>query len=86
MCLGLRVQPLLLQHMVGMWDPNSQRFMVKDQALDIEVNDIYFLTGLSCQGESVYFGSQGGNGESIDSYVSDLCVEGTCKQGRKLPI
>lgn len=47
MCLGLRVQLMLLQHMVGMWDPDSQCFMVEDQALDIEVNDIYFLTGLS---------------------------------------
>ena len=85
-CPGLRAQPLLLQRMVGMWDPDSQCFMVGDQALDIEVDDIYFLTGLSCRGESVYFGSRGGSGESIDSYVSDLRVEGTHKQGGKLPI
>ena len=56
MCPSLRAQPLLLQHMVGMWELNSQRFMVGDQALDIEVDDIYFLTGLSRRGESVYFG------------------------------
>ena len=86
MCPGLREQPLLLQHMVGMCDIDSQCFMVKDQALDIEVDDIYFLTGLSLRGESVYFGGQGGGGESVDSYVSDLCVEGTHKQGGKLPI
>ena len=34
----------------------------------------------------MYFNGRGGDGESIDSYVSDLCVEGTCKQGGKLPI
>ena len=34
----------------------------------------------------MYFGSREGGGESVDSYVSDLCVEGTLKQGGKLPI
>ena len=60
--------------------------MVRDQVLDIDVDDIYFLTELPCQGESVYFDGQGGGEELVDSYVSDLCVEGTRKQGRKLPI
>ena len=65
--------------MLGMWDLDSQRFMVGDQELDIEVEDIYFLTRLCRRGESVYFGGRGGSGESIDSYVNNLCVEGTCK-------
>ena len=47
MCLGLQAQPLLLQRMVVMWEPDSQRFLVGDQYLEIEVDDIYFLTGLS---------------------------------------
>ena len=86
MCPILWAQPLLLQWMVGMWELDSQYLMAGDQALDIEVEDIYFLTELSRRGESVYFGGWGGGGESVDSYVSDLCVEGTCKQGGKLPI
>ena len=86
MCPGLQVQPLLLQRIVGMWDTGSQRFMVGDQALDIEVDAIYFLTRLSPRGGSVYFGGRGGDRDSVDSYVSDLCVEGTRKQGGKLPI
>ena len=53
---GLRVQPLLLQRMVVVWDVDSQCFIVGDQTLEIEVDDIYFLTGLSHQGESIYFG------------------------------
>lgn len=35
MCPSLRAQPLLLQQMVGMWDTDSQHFMVGDQELDI---------------------------------------------------
>jgi hypothetical protein len=34
----------------------------------------------------MYFCGRGGGRESIDSYVSDLCVEGTRKQVGKLPI
>ena len=60
-----------------MWDVDSQCFMVGDQTLEIEVDEIYFLIGLSRRGESVYFGGRGGSGESVDSYVSDLCAQGT---------
>ena len=69
-----------------MRDVDSQHFLVGDQTLEIEVDDIYFLIGLSRRGESVYFGGQGGSGESVDSYVNDLCVSGIHKQGGKLPI
>ena len=69
-----------------MWEPNSQRFLVGDQYMDIKVDDIYFLTGLSHRGESVEFGSRGGGGEPVESYIRDLCDDGTRRQGGKLPI
>ena len=72
--------------MVAMWEPNSQRFLIDDQLLDIEIDDIYFLIELSRRGKRVEFGGRGCGGESVDSYVSDLCIEGTRKQGGKLPI
>ena len=86
MCPGLRAQPLLLQRMVAMWEPDSQRFLVGDQYLEIEVDDIYFFTGLSHRGEPVKFGGRGGGGDPVESYIKDLCVEGTHHQGGKLPI
>ena len=67
MCLGLRAQPLLLHRMVAMWDVDSQHFVVGDYILEMDVDDIYFLIGLSHQGEPVYFGGQGGSKESVDS-------------------
>ena len=72
--------------MVVMWEPDSQRFLVGDQYLEIEVDDIYSLTGLSRRGESVDFGGHGGEGEPMESYIGDLCVEGTCRQDEKFPI
>ena len=47
MCPILQAQPLLLQRMVAMWEPDSQHFLVGDQLLDIKVNDIHFVTRLS---------------------------------------
>lgn len=47
MCPRMRAQPLLLQRLVAMWDANSQLFMVEDQELALEVEDIYFNMGLS---------------------------------------
>ena len=69
-----------------MWESDCQRFLVGDQLLDIEIDDIYFLTGLSRRGERVEFGGCGGGGEPMDSYIRYLCIEGTCQQGTNLPI
>lgn len=69
-----------------MWEPESQCFLVGDQLLDIEIDDIYFLTGLSCRGKWVEYGGRGGGGEPVDSYIKDLCIEGTRRQGGKLAI
>ena len=63
--------------MVAIWEPNSQRFLVGDQYLDIEVDDIYFLTGLSHRGKTVEFGGREGGGEPVESYIRDLCADGT---------
>ena len=60
--------------------------MVGDQILEMDVDDIYFLIGLSHQGDPISFGGRGRRSESVDSYVNDLCMPGTRKQGGKLPI
>ena len=47
-CLGgLRTKPRLLQMLVDYWDPNSESFQRDGMSLTIEVEDIYFITGLS---------------------------------------
>ena len=56
MCPGLRAQSLLLQRMVAMWDSDSQHFVVRDQVLQMDVDDIYFLTRLPHRGEPASFG------------------------------
>ena len=51
-CLGgLRAKPSLLQMLVDYWDPYSEPFQIDGMSLTIEVEDIYFITGLSQWGE-----------------------------------
>ena len=47
-CLGsLRAKPRLLQLLVDYWDPESETFQIDGMSLSIEVEDIYFIIGLS---------------------------------------
>ena len=50
---GMKAYVRLLEYIIGMWDPNQQHFMVGIHTLSIEIEDIYFLTGLSRRGSPV---------------------------------
>jgi hypothetical protein len=58
---GMRAQVRLLEFLVRMWDPDQQVFNVGAHTLSIDIEDIYFLTGLSRHGYYVSLtGSRGG--------------------------
>ena len=60
-CLGgLRAKLGLLQMLVDYWDPYSESFRLDGMSLTIEVEDIYFITGLSRRGEMVNLRARGG--------------------------
>jgi hypothetical protein len=83
----MRAQVRLLEMLVGYWDPDSERFILDGQPLRIEVEDIYFLTGLSRRGEVVNLKSRGaGSGMKIEEYIDAHCVAGTPKVGSQVPI
>ena len=51
----------------GVWDPESETFQIDGMSLNIKVEDIYFITGLSRQGEMVNIQYHGpGGGLTID--------------------
>jgi hypothetical protein len=56
---GMRAQVRLLQMMVNYWDPDAEAFNLDGKPLNIEVEDINFLTGLSHQCEVENLKSQG---------------------------
>jgi hypothetical protein len=84
---GMRAQVSLLEMLVGYWDPNSKRFILDRQPLRIELEYIYFLTGLSHQGEVVDLKSRGaGSGMKVKEYIEAHCVVGTPMVGIQIPI
>ena len=87
-CLGgLRAKPRLLEMLVDYWDLDSKSFRIDDMSLTIEVEDIYFITGLSRRGEVVNLRSRGGPGHglTIDEYIAMYCYPDTEKVGVNFP-
>ena len=48
---GMRAQVELLEYLVKAWDVQAWCFRLRAHMLSIQVEDIYFLTGLSWRGE-----------------------------------
>jgi hypothetical protein len=47
---GMRAQVRLLEYLIHMWDVDQQIFHVGVHTLSLDMEDIYFLTGLSWRG------------------------------------
>ena len=69
------------------WDPDLASFHINGMSLTIEVEDIYFITGLSRWGEVVNLCSRGGpgGGPTIDEYIAVYCYPDTEKVGSQIP-
>ena len=71
----MRAQVELLTWLVNRWDVQEQCFIISDHRLEIELEDIYFLRGLSKRGEPIsLFGARQG-GDPIASYQQEFCNE-----------
>ena len=75
-----------MQMLVYYWDPNSKSFHIDMMSLTIEMEDIYFITGLSRRGEVVNLRSRGpGGGLTIDEYIAVYRFPETEKVGSQIP-
>ena len=86
-CLGgLRAKLGLLQMLVDYWDPDSESFQIDGMSLTIELEDIYFITGISRRGEVENLCSRGpGGGLTIDEYIAVYCYPDKEKVGSQIP-
>ena len=76
----------LLEHILRMWNPEQQYFKAGAHILTVEVEDIYFLTGLSRWGAPISLtGSRGGD-ITTRELIDQHCVLGTGTSGKKIPI
>ena len=80
--VGLRSQPRLLQMFVDYWDPDTEAFILDGMPLRLEVEDIYFILGLSHRGEVVNLRTRGvGGGLTIEDYIVAYGIPNTEKIG-----
>jgi hypothetical protein len=82
----MREQVPLLEFLVKMWDPDKQVFKVGVHDLTIEIEDIYFLMGLSRRGHQVSLTGFRAGGAKTEHLVRYHCVAGTMKISGKIPI
>jgi hypothetical protein len=80
---GMKAQVRLLEFLVRMWDPDQQVFNVGSHTLSIDIEDIYFLTGLSRRGYYVSLTGSRGGGLKMSEYCNQYCVpEAERKKGK----
>ena len=76
----------LLEHILQMWNPEQQYFEVGAHILTVEVEDIYFLTGLSIWGAPISLTGSCGGDITTRELIDHHCAPGTRTQGKKIPI
>ena len=61
----------LLDHLIQMWDLDQQHFQVGTHILTIDVEDIYFLNGLSMRGSPLSLTGPRGGDMFIDHLIDE---------------
>ena len=82
----MRAQVRLLEYLVHMWDLDQQVFNVGAHTLSIDIEDIYFLTGLSRHGYYVSLTDSRGGGLKMSEYCNQYCVPEAERKKGKLAI
>jgi hypothetical protein len=67
---GMRAQVKLLEYLVHLWDPDQHVFHVGVHTMSLDIEDIYFLTGLSRRGYHVSLTGNRGGGSPMSEYCS----------------
>ena len=76
----------LLEHLIHMWDPDQHHFEVGTHILAIDVEEIYFLTRLSCRWIPVVLIGPRRKKLSVDDLIDEYCSVGAHSLGGKIPI
>jgi hypothetical protein len=82
----MRAQLRLLEYLFHMWDIDQQVFHVGAHILEIDIEDIYFLTRLSHRGARVTLTGSRGGGNPMSHYVSAHCMPGVERHSDKVTI
>jgi hypothetical protein len=83
---GMRAQLRLLEYLVHMWDVDQQVFHVGAHILTLDIEDIYFLMGLSRRGSRVTLTGSRGGGLPMNEYIRQYCVPEAERRSGKVAI
>ena len=85
---NMRSHIQILELLVWLWDPEQVKFDLQHETLELTIEDVYYVIGLSHKGEPVNLGGTGSGGDplSIQDYVNAYCLLGTQKSGMQIPI
>ena len=67
-------------------EPGAATFEVGSHVLTIEVEDIFFLKGLSIQGAPISLSSCRGGDMTTQELINRYCIPGTRISGKEIPI
>ena len=76
----------LCEYIVRMWNSEQQYLEVGAHVLIVEVEEIYFLTGLSRRGAPISLTGSHGRDITTRELIDRHCVPGTGTSGKKIPI
>jgi hypothetical protein len=82
----MKKEVLLLEYMIGLWNTVEQGFQIGPQMLNIELEDIYFLTGLSKRGAPIILSGQRAVPVPVEEYVANHCIPGSRLVGGRIVI
>lgn len=83
----MRRQAGLLEYLVSKWDPVIRAFQIELHTLEVEVEDLYFISGLSKRGAPVVISRKMNDfEETTNNYIYIHCVVGTTKTSGKIHI
>ena len=74
--------------LINYWDHDLGAFDLQGEILEITLEDIYFITGLSRWGALLNLKCTGRGGDllSVQNYIDTYCAPGTHKRGTCIPI
>ena len=76
----------LLEMLINYWDVDEEAFMIDQMPLRMEVEDIYFITGLSRRGEVVHSRGRTQSSLTIQDYVQIYFPRHPKKVGSQISI
>ena len=84
----MRANVRILEFLVNYWDHDMGMFNIQGETLELTVENIYFITGLSQWGAPVNLEGTGRGGDplSVQNYVDVFCRPSTQKKGSSILI